>query len=316
MKLQDIGEGGLVRLIQDIIGLKYPNLDNDVSYVDLPGIGLIAFKIDGGSFTRTKTDFMDYYDVGWRMTVGALADLAVKLSKPMAVVSSITMRGDHDVDELESLVRGIKDAADAFGSQYLGGDLNEGSDDVLDIAAIGLAEKPVGRSPKVGDVLVTLPKFGYTGMVFKLWYSGLLGSYMDNPVLRKAVDLTRRPEPWLPNIPSRARECIHASMDSSDGLGRVLYEMARNVKVTVYRLPMGSDVEETCLRLGISVEEAVFNGGEEYLPVFSIDPECLGEFRALGFIDFARVEEGSGVYLNNTPLRYRGWVYFMKQPYV
>ncbi|WP_291767383.1 thiamine-phosphate kinase [Caldivirga sp. UBA161] len=314
--LRELGEDKLIRIMQSLIGLKYPNANNDVSYVELPNVGLLTLKIDGGSLSRTKADFMTYYDVGWRTTIGAASDLFVKLAKPVALVTSLTLRGDHSEVELEELIKGINDAAKAIGADYIGGDLNEGNDDVLDVALLGIASKPIGRVPQLGDVLVTIPEFGFTGLVFKLWYSGLLNNYTNDPIIVKGIELTRRPKPWMPSYELINRiNCINASMDSSDGLGRVLHEMGKGVKIRVYSLPVNGDVELACRRYSLSLEEVIFNGGEEYLPVFSIKPECLGYFKAMGFMDFAKVEEGSGVYLDSRELKYRGWVYFTKPSY-
>jgi hypothetical protein len=33
---------------------------------------------------------------------------------------------------------------------------------------------------------------------------------------------------------------------------------------------------------GITIEEVVFNGGEEFLPIFSISNDCAEDFRRLG----------------------------------
>lgn len=314
--LRELGEDKLISIMQSLIGLKYPNADNDVSYVELPNAGLLTLKIDGGSFSRTKTDFMTYYDVGWRITIGAASDLLVKLAKPIALVASLTLKGDHTESELEDLIRGISDAAKAIGASYIGGDLNEGDDDVLDVALLGIASRPIGRVPKLGDVLITVPEFGFTGLIFKLWYSGSLNKYINDPTIVKGIELTRKPKPWIPSDELASMiNCINASMDSSDGLGRVLYEMGKNVKIRVYSIPVNNDVESACRRYGLNLEDVVFNGGEEYLPILSIRPECLDYFKSLGFIDFAKVEEGSGVYLDSRELKYRGWIYFTKPNY-
>lgn len=314
--LKGLGEDRLIELMTSIIGLREPNANNDVSYIELPNVGLLVLKIDGGSLSRIKTDFMTYYDVGWRVTVGAASDLFVKLAKPIALVTSLTLKGSHMVNEFNDLIMGIRDAAKAIGVDYVGGDLNEGDDDVIDVAIVGLASKPIGRAPRPGDLIVTIPEFGFTGLIFKLWYSGLLSNHINEPVVAEGVELTRRPRPWIPsNELLSSIDCINASMDSSDGLGRILSEMGKWVKVRVYSLPISSRVASLCSKLNIDPEEVTFNGGEEYLPVFSIRPNCLSLFRSMGFVDFAVAEEGSGVYVDSRELKYRGWTYFSEVPY-
>ncbi len=201
--------------------------------------------------------------------------------------------------------------------KYLGGDLNEGLDNVIDVAAIG---KPlagiIGRKPRVGDVLVTKPYFGYTGLVFKLYYSNELNRWIDSRIVREGIEILKRPrlEMNILNDLLRYRECISASMDSSDGLGKVLWTMSTDggVKIIINELPVSEDFLNSISEVGdVNIEEVVFNGGEEFLPVFSVRRDCIPEFERLGFKPFATVEEGEGVYFKGSILRYRGWDYFI-----
>ncbi|MGC8994747.1 MAG: thiamine-monophosphate kinase, partial [Pyrobaculum sp.] len=61
---------------------------------------------------------------------------------------------------------------------------------------------------------------------------------------------------------------------------------------------------------GLSIEELVFNGGEEFLPVFAVEPQCRVE---PPYVAFAYVAEGSGhVWWRRELLRWRGWAYFRR----
>ena len=317
MRLADIGEDGLIDEIARLIGLGGLNYDNDVSYVALPDGTYLVIKIDGGSLARTKASFMTYYDVGWRMAVGALSDMAAKLARPSAVVASFTLPGSLNHDYLMELVKGIRDASASFKAQYIGGDLNEGQDEVVDIAAVGFSKVAIGRIPRVGDVLVTLPIFGYTGLVFKLYYLGTLDKYSSSQVVSRAIEYTRRPPAysWVIDSLEGLANCISASMDSSDGLGQVLATMGKYAKIELTQLPAAEGVQEFCRGINIDLDEVVLNGGEEYAPVFSIRPSCLRDFEALGFVKIADVKEGRGVFWRGVEVAYRGWRYFNPIPY-
>ncbi|GGP22483.1 thiamine-monophosphate kinase [Thermocladium modestius] len=302
MKLWEIGEEAVLERIRREAGVE----DNDVSYVRGKGGDLLIIKIDGGAFSRTKMEFMTLYDVGWRTTVGALSDVFVKLGRPMAIAASITLRRDAEEEDAVQLMRGVRDAGSRYGAPLVGGDLNEGEEGVIDVAVIGAAEREVGRRPRPGDSLVTLPLFGYNGLAFKLWRERA-----GNPAVARGVEMLRRPElPLQVYGDASLADCLDASMDSSDGLGRVLHVMGRSAKIIVTSLPAPRDVVEAAVELGIPVEEAVFNGGEEYLPVFAVRRDCVNRLRGMGMVEFAEVEEGSGVYYGGEPLQYRGWEYF------
>ncbi|BDR92196.1 thiamine-phosphate kinase [Vulcanisaeta souniana] len=311
-RIREFGETNLINIVRNIVG---STEDNDVEYMYIDGITL-AMKIDGLSLTTSKMPFMTHFDMGWKVMASVVSDFLAKLTKPLYAVVSITMRGDDTIGDFRELIRGLGSGANYFGMRYLGGDLNEGADDVIDVAAIGKPmTRPIGRKPRIGDVLVTKPLFGYTGLVFKLYYSNELDRWKDVETVMKGIEILKRPEPevGILNDLLKHADCISASMDSSDGLGKVLWTMATNgkVRIRVYGLPINDDLLSSLAEIpGVKLEEVVFNGGEEFLPVFSVREDCVAKFRDLGFVDFARIEEGNGVYFNDSPLKFRGWDYF------
>ncbi len=310
--LRDFGETNLISIAKGIINSAE---DNDLEFMEIDG-NILAIKIDGLSLSTSRMPFMTYFDMGWKVMASVGSDFLVKLSKPLYAVVSITLRGDSAIDDFRELINGLNDGANYLGMRYLGGDLNEGRDDVIDVAAVG---KPlagvIGRKPRVGDALVTKPYFGYTGLVFKLYYSNELDKWIDSKVVKEGIEMLRRPRPEINMLNDliRLRDCISAGMDSSDGLGKVLWTMAIDggVKIIVNELPVNDEFLNSAGEVGINVEEAVFNGGEEFLPIFSVRKDCAAEFERLGFKAFATVEEGNGVYFRDSLLRYRGWDYFI-----
>ncbi|WP_052298527.1 thiamine-phosphate kinase [Vulcanisaeta moutnovskia] len=312
-ELRGFGETNLIGIIRGIIN---STEDNDLEYLEIDG-STLAIKIDGLSLSTSRMPFMTYFDMGWKVMASVASDFLVKLSKPLYAVVSITMRNNSTIDEFREIVKGLGDGANYFGMKYLGGDLNEGLDDVIDVAAVG---KPlvgiIGRNPRVGDTLVTKPLFGYTGLVFKLYYNNELNRWIDARAVKEGIEILRRPKPEMSMLDylKQYRDCISASMDSSDGLGKVLWTMSIDgkVRISINELPISEDFLDSLSGIpGVNIEEVVFNGGEEFLPIFSIRRECVPEFERLGFKSFATVEEGSGVYFKDSILRYRGWDYFI-----
>jgi Thiamine monophosphate kinase len=264
--------------------------ENDVSYVD----GL-AVKIDGSAASTSKLPFQTWEDFGWKNVAAAYSDMRVKLAEARFLLASVTA---PDITTAEEIIAGIKAAADRLSLLYVGGDLNQGAEAVVDIALVGWAGRRVGRVPRPGDVLVTIPEFGFTSLAYRFWRE-------ESPAVRRGVEMLRRPTPLWPLPPI---DCITASMDSSDGLGDVLWSMARGVDIIINRLPTVEEVERFAAEKGLDIDEVVFNGGEEYLPVFAIRRDCPVEGP---YIKFAEVVEGNGVvWWRGQPLRWRGWSYF------
>lgn len=264
--------------------------DNDVSYV-----GEWAFKIDGSSASTSKLPFQTWRDFGWRNVAAAYSDMRVKYVEQAYMVVSVTA---PDIEVAREVVEGVLEAARGLPVKYVGGDLNQGGEVVVDVALVGRAPAKLGRRPRPGDVLITMPQFGYTSIAYRLWS-------VDHPAVRKGVEALRRPLPLWPLPPL---ECVTASMDSSDGLGDVLWTMARGVDINVTSLPTTAEVLDFASTWGLDVEELVFNGGEEFLPVFAVKRDCEVESP---YIVFAEVVEGTGrVIWKGQELKWRGWSYF------
>ncbi|MCC6020731.1 MAG: AIR synthase related protein [Thermoproteaceae archaeon] len=283
-----MGEKAFLRDLLSSLGAE----DNDVTYIDG-----IAVKIDGISASASRLAFQSWQDFGWRGVAAAYSDMRVKYATPTHMLASVTA---PSLSEASEVIEGILEAASCFGVKYIGGDLNRGGDVVVDIVMVGRAERRVGRIPRPGDILITIPEFGYTSIAYRFWReSG------RSAVVRRGVEMLRRPKPTWPLPPAH---CVTASMDSSDGLADVLWTMARGVDVIVTRLPTSDELVEFARERGLDVDELVFNGGEELLPVFAVRRDCdVTE----PYIAFAEVVSGSGaVWWREGTLRWRGWDYF------
>lgn len=267
--------------------------ENDVVYID----DLIV-KVDGSASTTSKLPFQTWKDFGWKNVASALSDLRVKFAEPLLMLVSVTA---PFMDVAEEIIEGVKEAARRFSLRYAGGDLNEGIEAVVDVVMVGRAPAKIGRVPNPGDLLITIPHFGYTSIAYKFWPAAA------HPTVKRGVEMLKRPEPIWPLPPL---ECVTASMDSSDGLADVLWTMAKGVDIVVTQLPTTDDVEAFAEDRQLDLEELVFNGGEEYLPVFAIRPNC--EVRP-PYVAFAEVRPGQGnVWWRDKPLPWRGWSYFRR----
>ncbi|MEM1568964.1 MAG: AIR synthase related protein [Thermofilaceae archaeon] len=264
--------------------------DNDVSYV-----GEWAFKIDGSSASTSKLPFQTWGDFGWRNVAAAYSDMRVKYVDSAYMLVSVTA---PSIDVAKEVVEGVVEASRRLPVKYLGGDLNQGGEVVVDVALVGRAPVRLGRRPRPGDLLITIPEFGYTSIAYKYWREA-------HPAARRGVDALRRPTPLWPLPPLN---CVTASMDSSDGLADVLWTMARGVDIHITALPTTAEVLDFASERGLDVEELVFNGGEEFLPVFAVRRGCEVESP---YVVFAEVVEGTGrVFWRGQELRWRGWSYF------
>ncbi len=317
MYLSNYGEEYLINYIQKILNVEKDSLDNDVSYFRLNESKYLVVKIDGYVESTSRLSFQSLKEYSRKCVYACASDLLVKLVKPEIGVTSITVPNIR-VMEFEEIIQGIYEGFREFEITCLGGDLNEGNEISINVVMLGLTEFTIHRKPKVGDILVTPFMYGYTGIIFKLLNLDKLGQYVKDKVVIEGIEMLRNPklDKKLPEKLKPYINYIHASMDSSDGLGRVLWTMARLGRVTIEvdTLPTSIDLLQFCEQLKIDPLEVIFNGGEEYLPVFAIDPSVVYDFERLGYIPFAKVTDKSDgkVLYHNEELKFTGWEYFKR----
>jgi len=78
-------------------------------------------------------------------------------------------------------------------------------------------------------------------------------------------------------------ELASASMDISDGLARSIRQLAERsdvgAEVVLSDVPCSSRTKELCERLGVSFEDIVIGGGEEFETLLTLSPDRLEEAR-------------------------------------
>jgi thiamine-monophosphate kinase len=172
-------------------------------------------------------------------------------------------------EEVEELAQGLRDAEDEWGAHLVGGDTNESSELVIDCAMVGFGRKLVtrgGASP--GDRLVVTGIFGYAPAGLKILIDG---ASADVKFAERAKESVLHPNPNLAVGLSLA-PFLTSAMDSSDGLARSLHTLAKEsgVGFAVTTLPVGPGVDKFARANGLSTEQLVLEGGEEYVIVGTV----------------------------------------------
>ncbi|ABU81403.1 thiamine-phosphate kinase [Ignicoccus hospitalis] len=282
MKVED----ELLAIVRRRLGAGLLGPGDDVDFIKVGDYRLV-FNVDGFSAKGVLLEFMDLRDVGWRGVTACVSDLVAKLVKPKYFLHSVY---GSDVEEVREIVEGIVEAAEEYGLAFLGADTNKG-EAAVDVFCFGLSDLDPPRlgGARPGDKVV-VPE-GCWGCINRC----LRGEYWEH---------CKRPKVPL-ELLERLRgyeKYVHASTDSSDGLVISLYKLAwaSGVTIALHEPPPGP--------LG---EEGLY-GGEEYLPVFVVDPsasEAVEEAvkgRAIGEVLPGRPEV---VYKGRT-LDPRGWEWF------
>jgi thiamine-monophosphate kinase len=223
-----------------------------------PVSGRVLFATDlaaeGVHFDRRQGTLAD---VGWRVLVQNLSDIAAMAGRPRAAVVAVA---GAEIDELAEIYKGLLEASRRFRCPVVGGDLSDATVLNLSVAILGevVGTAPVlRRGARPGETIYVTGPLGAAS-------AGLRELRANPSAASPCVDAFLRPEPRLAEGIAAAVAGASAMIDVSDGFGIDLRRLAdaSGVGVLLDELPIAS---------GASREEA-FGGGEDYELIF-VDPD-------------------------------------------
>ena len=270
MRLSELGELGLLAELEQR-GLA-EQIEDDAAELE-PGLVVTQDSLVEG--VHFRLDWLSWQELGFRAAAVNISDLAASGARPEALLVSLGLPGETELDDVLSLYAGIAEA----GVPVRGGDTTEAASVFVSVTAVGRAERVPGRSgAKPGDLLVVTGPLGAAGAAFR-------EQRFVRPPLRvdEGVELARD---------------AHAMLDLSDGLARDAGHIAGR---SGCRLLI--ELEQVPLAPGATHEDLAF--GEDYeLLAATSDPR---EFTVIG-----RCEPGSGVEIRmkGRPVALSGWEHF------
>jgi len=244
-----------------------------------------------------ELDLLDVSDVGWKALAVNVSDIAAMGGRPLHALVTVVGAG---ADMIEGLVRGLAEAADAYGCAIVGGDLSSGERLVVSVAITGSAgdEEAVLRSgARAGDALFVTGPLGSSAAGLRILRSerdrGAPGQAGVTPATPRdggdpsavLVAAYRRPVARVAEGLAAAAGGATAMIDVSDGLGIDLDRLATasGIGVVLDAVPTAT---------GATREEALA-GGEDYELVFAArDPaRVASSFEAAGLRAPVRIGE-------------------------
>jgi thiamine-monophosphate kinase len=291
MLIKDVGEQGLLRLIQPYC---LPNTIGDDGAILRPPLGFelvvtTDVLVDGVHFSdRTTSPF----DVGWRSVAANLSDLAAMGATPLGITVGLSLPPDLPVVWLEQLYMGMQACLQRYGTGIVGGDLTRSRIVTVAITALGAvkADKIIARSTaRVGDAIVVTGYHGNAHAGLQLLLDPDLGRDVSNFVDRADLEQHRqilitahqRPQPRLDILPilDELRASVSeifpiSGMDSSDGLADAIVQICRSSQVgailTRSSLPISPSLSQM---FPDSAVESALNGGEDFELVLCLPAE-------------------------------------------
>lgn len=245
-------------------------IGDDVAVVPFRG-GNLVVKVDMLVEGTDVPPGMTYRQAARKAVAACVSDFAAKGARPDYFLVSLGLRKGTTQEQVEQLGRGLRDAEEAWGLKLVGGDTNQAKELVIDCAMVGFAKKVVGRGgARVGDAVVVTDRFGFQPAGLKILMGG---ARADTAFRDRATESVLNPKPNL-KVGLTLAGFLTSGMDSSDGLARSLHTLAKasGVGFEVSALPVGAGVGRFAKVNGLSAEELVLMGGEEYVTVGTIGP--------------------------------------------
>ncbi len=304
-----MNENEVVRMFQKDFGIEAES--DDIELISTDGITMAA-KIDTLVYGTDVPPGMTLCDAARKSVVACVSDFASKGVRPRWAIISVVLPESYSDADMVQVSSGLTDAAAEFGFAIRGGDTNRGEEFSVSVCLLGICGRTPKRSGAVnGDVICVSGPFGLSA-------AGLYMSLNDTKYsVANGIDAVMRPVPRLEFGLACARH-FTSSMDSSDGLSTTLNAMANSSGVTmnIKRTPVADGIEVFASKNDLDWRDLVYNGGEEYEIVFTVNPlrlplvNRIAERTGTPIMTIGYVSTGMGVYVDGNILHDRGWKAF------
>ena len=264
---------------------------------------------------------MKLEDAARKSIVSCVSDFAAKGVRPIFGIISLTIPKRFSKLNIESLAEGFQKAAKEFQLKILGGDTNEGKELVINFSLFGVSEKIVSRKgAKTNHAIITSGPFGYTGAGLSI--------LLKNKKRSKKFETKTKSAVFKPScrlmFGLKNKNYFSSSMDSSDGLSTTLNEMSSQSKkrFVITRMPSENDVFDFANSNRLNANDLIFNGGEEYEIVATVNTSNLTKVKKyakkhrIKLYEIGYVTKGRGVFYKKDRklirIKDRGWQHLQK----
>jgi thiamine-monophosphate kinase len=286
MKVRDIGEQGLLKILQqfcpsDVIG------DDAAVLITEPEKALVVTTdvlVDNVHFSDITTS---PEDAGWRAVAANLSDLAAMGASPLGITIGLGLPGDITVNWVERLYCGMTECLGNFNTSIVGGDLVRAPVTTISITAFGQAppQNIIRRNTaKVGDAIIVTGVHGASRAGLELLLHSEIEHCLSENEKQILVKAHQRPQPRLdvlPNLWKIIEKSTVSGMDSSDGLADAILQICRASNVGAFveweKIPIPKAFNNW-LSPAKALEYTLY-GGEDFELVL-----CLPEVGAVQFV--------------------------------
>ena len=288
MRLSEAGEFAFLRLVQDDLEAKAGSvlvgIGDDAAVLAGPGADSLVLTcdaaVDGRHFQRR---WFTGTQIGGRAVGAALSDLAAMGARPVAVLLTLLIAPDEDVEFARAIVKGAAEAAEELGALLVGGETVSTDGPLsLDVMAAGFvsAGRELRRSAaRPGDALVVSGTLGDSAAGL----AALTAELAEGQAVEQVIGRYKKPQARVAlGLVLAESGAVRAAIDISDGLLRDAGHLAEQsgVAVVIERdaIPVSPGCRDIARQLSRDPYEWAMGGGEDFELLFSAAP---GQLEAL-----------------------------------
>ena len=294
--INELGEFGLLdRLTGDIkpgpgvvkgIGDDCAVLERDERTYSLVTTDML---VSGDHFS---CDWHTPFQIGWKSMIVNVSDIASMGGVPDYALVSMALTDDIQVEFMDGVFQGMKEACSRYGISLIGGDTTHGETFVINVAMIGHVEKDrlcMRSHAQVGDLICLTGDLGKSWAGLESLMAGKEGytEFHLSPQCR--YETARELAPY-----------VNAMIDVSDGLASEVNHICRQSRVgaeiILEDIPISHRTRETGELLGKDPMIWALSGGEDFELLYTISEDNIRHIEKTNPIIVGRITE-EGIYL-------------------
>jgi thiamine-monophosphate kinase len=211
-------------------------------------------------------------EIGFRALMAAASDIAAMGADATGILCALALPSSFRDDQLDALLSGYAEAADALGCPVVGGNLTRASELSITTSVLGdVVAMPLTRAgARPGDGIFVTGTLGGAA----LGLHALRAGHARDGAYGECITRFLRPRARL-DLSAALAACASAAIDISDGLAQDLGQLCTasgvGARVVVSALPRPARFAELARQLGRDGDELVLAGGEDYELLFTAD---------------------------------------------
>ena len=286
LQVGNLGELKILKLIEELVLKKTGKelLLDDSFFFDFKDENSARTIILNSDMLVSTTDvpyLMNSYQIGRKSVIMNVSDLLVKGVNPRGLIISFGLPKNLKRNNLINLLNGIIECGIKFDLDYIGGDINETKELIINPTVFGFKNPSsiiYRKGIKAGNILIANNRFGLTGVGFDIVLNKG-GELKDFPDYQRSIMSILEPEiVGIEAMILSERNFASSSIDSSDGLSKSLQDLMLSNPNVGFEINFNEDlIDNEALKysneFNVSLEEIILNGGEEFIHLFTLDPK-------------------------------------------